>query len=381
MRRLETNHTSKLVIVYRDRARVGQEATVEPRTATIRDVAARAGVSTATVSRALRQSDSVLPATRQRVEEAARALRYRPSGVARSLKLRRTSTIGLIVTDIENPYFPQIISAVEDAAREHGHSVLLADGRRDPEREIESLDLLGDREVDGLIIASSELTVRHQDRIREVPCPVVIINSESTVAAVPAVLSDNVAGGRVAAEHVLSLGHRHIAYLAGPREGDRVAGDRLSGARERLQEASVPADALHVVRADEGVEGGERAARQVIESQPETTALLCYNDLTAVGAIRGLRSVGLTVPGDVSVMGFDDIEIAPYVDPALTTIRQATDEMARWAVASLFARIRSGREASAGAIDGEPGETRRLPVVLVARESTAQVRCDTGPSR
>ena len=346
----------------------------EPRTATIRDVAARAGVSTATVSRALRKSDSVQPGTRQRVEAAAQALRYRPSGVARSLKLRRTSTIGLIVTDIENPYFPQIISAVEDAAREHGHSVLLADGRRDPEREIESLDLLADREVDGLIIASSELTVRHQDRIREVSCPVVIINSESTVAAVPAVLSDNVAGGRLAAEHVLSLGHRHIAYLANTRADDRIARDRLVGTRERLQEEGLPTDALRVVPAQEGVEGAERAARRVIGSHPETTALLCYNDLTAVGAIRGIRSTGLVVPGDVSVVGFDDIEIAPYVDPALTTIRQATDEMARWAVASLFVRIRSGREASAGAIDGEPGETRRLPVQLVARESTAPVR-------
>ena len=354
---------------------------MEPRIATIRDVAARAGVSTATVSRALRKSDSVLPGTRQRVEEAAQALRYRPSGVARSLKLRRTSTIGLIVTDIENPYFPQIISAIEDAARERGHSVLLADGRRDPEREIASLDLLGDREVDGLIIASSELTVRHQDRIREVPCPVVIINSESTVAAVPAVLSDNVSGGYLAAEHVLALGHRNIAYLASPRQDDRAAGDRLIGTRTRLQESGLPADALRVVPTEEGVDGAERASRHVIETYPDTTALLCHNDLTAIGAMRGLRAAGLRVPHDVSVMGFDDIRMAPYVDPALTTIRQATDEMARWAIASLLARIRGGREETAGEVDGEPGETKRLPVALVARESTAQVRCDTGPSR
>ena len=340
--------------------------------ATIREVAARAGVSTATVSRALRHSDNVRPATRERVEEAARALRYRPSGVARSLKLRRTSTIGLIVTDIENPYFPQIVRAVEDAALEHGYSVLLADGRRDPDREIESLDLLGEREVDGLIIASSELTVRHRDRIREVPCPVVIINSESTVPAVPAVLSDNYAGGRLAAEHLLSLGHRHIAYLESPREAGGTAHDRLAGVRSCLREQGVPQDWLTVVPTDEGPDGGERAARQVLEMEPAITALLCYNDLTAVGTLRGLRSVGLDVPRDVSVMGFDDIRIAPYVDPALTTIRQATDEMARWAVAGLLARIRGGREATAGAVEGEPGETLRLPVELVVRESTTR---------
>ena len=159
---------------------------------------------------------NVDPGTRRRVEEAARQLSYRPSGVARSLRLRATRTIGLIVTDIENPYFPQIVSAVEDAARERGYSVLLADGRRDPEREIGSLEVLAERQVDGLIIASTALTSRHKARIRDVPCPVVIVNGESTVAAVPAVVSDNRSGGRLAAEHVLALGHRRLAYLAAP---------------------------------------------------------------------------------------------------------------------------------------------------------------------
>ncbi len=338
--------------------------------ATIRDVAARAGVSTATVSRSLRHSANVQPETRRRVEEAARALRYRPSGVARSLKLRSTRTIGLIVTDIENPYFPQVVSAIEDAAHERGYSVLLADGRRDAEREIQSLDLLGEREVDGLIIASSELTVRHSDRIREVPCPVVIVNSPSTVSVVPAVLSDNAAGGRLAVEHLVSLGHRRMAYLASGRREDSAARDRLAGAIASLAELGLPAETLRLVRSDDGVRGGERAATGALREDATTTALLCFNDLIALGAIRGLRAMGLDVPGDVSVMGFDDIEIAPYFDPALTTIRQATAAMARWAVTSLFRRIDEGREADAGAIDGAPGVTQRLPVELVVRAST-----------
>ena len=187
--------------------------------ATIREVAARAGVSTATVSRSLRGGVGVEPATRRKVEEAARELRYRPSGVARSLKLRATSTIGLIVTDIENPYFPQIVSAVEDAVRARGYTVLLADGRRDPERELESLEILGEREVDGMIIASTAVTQRHRERISELRCPVVIINSVSTVPAVPAVMSDNVMGGRLAAQHVLDLGHRRVLFV-GDDEAD-----------------------------------------------------------------------------------------------------------------------------------------------------------------
>lgn len=345
------------------------------RPATIRDVAARAGVSTATVSRSLRGGASVDPATRSRVETAARELSYRPSGVARSLKLRATRTIGLIVTDIENPYFPQVVSAVEDAARERGYSVLLADGRRDPERELESLDLLGEREVDGLIIASSGLTNRHRDRIREVPCPVVIMNSESTVAAVPAVLSDNISGGRLAAEHVISLGHRHIAYVAVRHAANSAVLERLQGVHAALG-GPLAGDVgpLRLVEGDGTVAGGDAAARRVRTIAPEVTALLCYNDLTAVGVMRGLRALGLGVPADVSVVGFDDIEIAPLVEPSLTTVRQSTDEMGRWAVASLFERIDHGREAAAGSIEGEPGENRRLPVMLVERDSTGPAR-------
>jgi DNA-binding LacI/PurR family transcriptional regulator len=335
--------------------------------ATIREVAALAGVSTATVSRTLRNSANVDPATRVRVEEAAATLRYRPSGVARSLKLRSTRTLGLIVTDILNPYFPQIVRAIEDAARERGYSVLLADGRHDPSREIESLDLLADREVDGLIIASTAVSARHQDRIRELRCPVVIVNSESTIPGTPAVASDNVAGGRLAAEHLFALGHEHVAYVTTTFEENTAANDRFAGASAAHAARGGSAPLVTVVAVD-GVEGGMRAAQRAMADHPGTTALLCYNDVTAVGAIRGLRAAGFDVPRDVSVMGFDDIEIAAYVDPALTTVRQATDEMGRSAVEILFGRLEGGPDARAA----EPvGDTRRLPVQLIARASTA----------
>jgi LacI family transcriptional regulator len=342
------------------------------RPATVRDVAARAGVSIATVSRALRGHANVEPATRRRVEDAARALNYRPSGVARSLRLRATRTIGLIVTDIENPYFPQIVSAVEDAARERGYSVLLADGRREPEREIESLEVLAERQVDGLIIASTTLTLRHQVRIREVPCPVVIVNSESTVSAVPAVLSDNAAGGRLAAEHLLGLGHRRLAYLAAPSADDRAVHERIEGVRAILWEQGFSRGSLIIVPAAPGVDGGAMAAVMAVGADATLSSLICSNDLTAIGAVRGLRSLGLVVPRQVSVVGFDDIEMAAHVDPPLTTVRQATDEMGHWAVASLLQRIDVGREATAGQVGGTPGRTVRLPVTLVIRDSTAR---------
>ncbi len=337
-----------------------------PRPATIREVAARAGVSTATVSRALRGGVGVEPATRARVEAAALALRYRPSGVARSLKLRQTRTFGLIVTDIGNPYFPQVIRAVEDAARIRGYSVVLADGRRDPGREIQSLELLAERQVDGLLIASSALTERHRSWMEERPCPVVVMNGVSSIGSVPAVLSDNQAGGRLAAGHLLGLGHRQLAFIATPAASNLAVEERLEGVREAMVEAGLDARELLVVDGDGGVEGGEHAAAEALAQRPQTTALLCYNDLTAVGALRGARSAGRSVPRDLSITGFDDIEFAPYVDPPLTTVRQDTAAMGEWAVSTLLGLIAEG--------GGEPttGEcTERIGVELVERGSTA----------
>ena len=339
--------------------------------ATLREVASRAGVSTATVSRALRGAVGTDPTTRRRVQEAARALRYRPSGVARSLKLRSTRTIGLIVTDIENPYFPQVIRAVEDAARDRGYSVVLTDGRRSPEREFRSLEVLAEREVDGLLIASSALTGRHQRWIEERPCPVVIINGESPLDAVPAVLTDNEAGGRLAAEHLLDLGHRCIGYVAAPAADNVAVGKRLSGAHLALADYGLAADELHVVVGDGGTKGGEDAARAALKQRSETTALICYNDLTAVGATRALRSLGLRAPQDVSVVGFDDIELASYVDPSLTTIRQDTDEMGHWAVDSLVGAMEDGPPDHGPSAPSAVPTVRRIPVQLVIRESTA----------
>lgn len=346
-------------------------ATSSSKPATIREVAALAGVSTATVSRALRGEAGVEPATRERVEVAARALRYRPSGVARSLKLRSTRTLGLIVTDIENPYFPQLIRAVEDAARARGYSVVLADGRRDPEREIQSLELLAAREVDGLLIASSALTVRHRSWIDERPCPVVVMNSTSAAEDVPSVASDNREGGRLACEHLLALGHRRLAFLSTPASSNLSVDERLEGVSDAMSAAGLDPRDLLVVDGDGGVEGGERAARLALEARPGLTALICYNDLTAVGALRGARALDRSVPAALSVIGFDDIELAPYVDPPLTTVRQDTDAMGDWAVRTLLASLgetgSGDDEAAAGAGTG----TQRIPVEIVERASTA----------
>lgn len=337
------------------------------RRSTIRDVAALAGVSTATVSRALRGGEGVEPATRAKVETAALELRYRPSGVARSLKLRSTQTIGLIVTDIENPFFPQLVRAVEDGAHERGFAVILADGRRDPDREIQSLEVLARRQVDGLIIASSAITERHASWFEDARAPVVVINGRSPLASVPSVLSDHHAGGRLAGAHLLELGHRHIVYVGARETFNNASEDRLAGMSEALTGADVQ---VETVLGDGSVDAGEQAAVEALERWPRTTAFACYNDLTAVGALRGLRSREVRVPAEMSVVGFDDIPLARFTEPPLTTVRQATDAIGRYAANLLIDMI---DQVSAGGDEADviDESVRRMPVELVVRGSTA----------
>jgi DNA-binding LacI/PurR family transcriptional regulator len=352
--------------------------------ATIADVARRARVSTATVSRVLAGHGRARPETRERVRAAARDLGYRPSGVARSLRQRATRTLGLIVTDIENPFFPQLVRAVEDAARELGYAILLCNAADDVEREAGYLDLLVDRWVDGIVIAASSIADRHRRWLAAAQLPIVLVNSADSDLRVSSIASDNFAGGRLAAGHLAALGHRRFGLLtAPPRNVDGP--DRLAGARAALREAGLDDSSIGVATADAGVAGGEQAAAELLRRDPGLTALVAYNDLMAIGAMRAMRAAGRRIPADVSVVGFDDVDLALYVDPPLTTISQATTEMGHWAVEQLAAELTdraSARSAgdgptSGGRGPGEGGSGDRgpahviLPVQLAIRGTTA----------
>jgi LacI family transcriptional regulator len=330
---------------------------------TIADVAASAGVSTATVSRVLAGLGGARPDTRQRVLKSARELGYRPSGVARSLKLRTTRTLGLIITDIGNPFFPELVRAVEEAARERDYGVLLCNSGEDPEREGAYLELLAERRVDGVVIASSGVGRRHRAWLAKAPLPVVLVNCASPGVPLPTILSDNRAGAALAIGHLIALGHRRIAHITAPSRNEAAA-ERLEGARNALRAAGLDPAALLVAEGDGHVGGGAAAAERLLEADRRLTAIFAYNDLTAIGAIRGIRGCGLRVPDDVSVVGFDDVDLAAFADPPLTTVSQATASMGRWAVAQLLDRLRGGPPTT---------ETVMLPVHLEIRSSTAAV--------
>ena len=285
--------------------------------------------------------------TRERVLDAARALDYRPSAVARSLKLRTTKTLGLIITDIENPFFPQLVRAVEDVAREHGFVLLLCNAADDPDREASYLDLLVDRRVDGVVIAVSGLGVRHREWLAEPPLPVVLVNTTAPGLPHPSIASDNVDGGRQAAAHLLDLGHRRIGVLtAGARHA--AAPERVAGVRRALEERGLDPASVPIVVGEPDVRGGEAALGRLLAEAPDTTGVVAYNDLMAIGAMRAIRACGRTVPGDISVVGFDDVAIAAYTDPPLSTIAQAIGELGRWAVERLVERLSDG----GAALDG-----------------------------
>jgi DNA-binding LacI/PurR family transcriptional regulator len=283
--------------------------------------------------------------------------------VARSLRIRRTRTLGLIITDIRNPFFPDLVQAADVGARAAGYSILLGSAAYDEQRAMHYLDLMVDGRVDGIIIASSQVSEPSWRRLLSSPVPVVVVNAEPTGVPVTVITSDNLGGARLATEHLIGLGHRRIAYVRGS-ETFTAEGPRLEGFRQACRAAGLDPTGTPELTGEGQFESGERAASQIVEQHPDVTAIACYNDMTAIGAMRTLRAAGRRVPTDVSLIGCDDIAAAAWVVPALTTVAQQKAEMGRLAVAHLVRALEEPEHAP-------PVETIRLPMVLQERESTA----------
>jgi LacI family transcriptional regulator len=336
--------------------------------ATIRDVALRAGVSTATVSRVLAGIGNPKVDTVASVMTAVEALDYRPSSVARSLRMKRTSTFGLIITDIANPFFPELVKAADDAARLAGYSIVLGSSAYEEHRAVHYLDLMADRRVDGLIVASSLVAAEAWEWLAHAPVPSVVVNVEPTDATATVITSDNEGGMRLATEHLISLGHTRLAHITGAFMYN-AAVVRLKGFLGACAAAGLDPDTMPILQGDGQFEGGEAAAARLIAEFPDVTGVVCYNDLTAIGVLAGSRAAGRSVPGDLSIIGCDDIAPASWVSPALSTVAQQKGEMGRLAVERLI-DILDNPDANR-----EP-EIVRLPMLLRSRGTTDRVRAD-----
>lgn len=312
------------------------------KTPTLADVARRAGVSSATVSRCLNAPARVQPETRARIEAAVRALGYSPNFGARALAARRTDTIGAIVPTLDNSVFARGLQAFQTALVEHGMTLLLASSSYRPDLEEAQIRTLVSRGADGLLLIGHERDPAIYDFLALHRVPVLVAWVHDPSRPRPSVGFDNRAAMAEMTLAVLDRGHRRLATISGhTRFNDRTR-DRVAGVRDAMAARGQDPAALRVVETVYGIETGAEAMAEVLAAAPRPTAVICGNDLLALGALRQAREIGLRVPEDVSITGFDDMELSTVADPPLATVGIPHAEMGARAAALLTAMVRDG---------------------------------------
>jgi DNA-binding LacI/PurR family transcriptional regulator len=314
------------------------------RSATLRDVAHRAGVSVATASRVVSGSAAVRPATRDRVERAIRDLLYVPPG-----RVEPSGAIGLLVPEFGNPVFAALAQAMETRATAAGFATIICNTAGSAMREVDYVHMLLERRVDGLVFISSEITDTrgehsHYAQLVEQGARLVFVNGSAETLPVTSVGVDERASGRMATEYLLDLGHRRIGFLAG-EEFSLPTREKGRGREDALAAAGLDAS-RDVAHASFSVEGGRRALRAIVEAADgnRPTGVICSNDLMAIGALMEATALGIGVPGDLSIVGFDGIEAASWTRPPLTTVEQPIDEIAETAIEALRALVDDARQ-------------------------------------
>jgi len=343
-------------------ARAGQQAPRQTlRQPSIKDIARLARVSHPTVSRALQNSPLVNAATAAKIRKIAEASGYRPSAVARGLVTRRTRTVGLVVTTVADPFASEVACGIEQAANDHGYAVFLANSNAVAEQERKVVQALAERRVDGIIVTSSRVGSDYLPMLAQLNVPMVLVNDQYPGEFVHSVMIANEDGSRAATEHLIKLGHRRIAYV-GDRSGYQTETERLEGYKQALGAAGIEFDGKLAVRGDGRAAGAAEAMEALLKLAEPPTAVCCYNDMTALGAMRAIRARGLRVPEDVSVTGFDDLFFAEYLEPPLTTVHQPMRRMGEMAMENLL-KLMSGEDSVAQV---------KVEAELIVRGSTAK---------
>ena len=332
--------------------------------ATLRDVATAAGVHPATASRALNPGTRLLVSeeTAQRVIEAAERLGYRPNSVARSLRTRRSHTIGVLIPDLNNPLFPPIIRGIEDRLAEHGYVALIGNTDADPGKERLVFDQMRARHVDGFALATATLNSPILAEAAKAGLPLVLMNRIAQDYPFSSVTVDNEQGVRAAVAHLVSLGHTRIGHIAGPQDVSTGAA-RLRGYQEAMGSHGLaigPADIIYA--SGYTVEEGLRCSRELLEATDDLTAVVAANDMLAVGCYAALDELDLRCPEDMSVIGFNDMPFVDRLHPPLSTVRFPHTQLGAEAASLLIERIESG--------EGSPVKILFLAPELVARGST-----------
>jgi DNA-binding LacI/PurR family transcriptional regulator len=289
---------------------------------TIKDVARKAGVAHTTVSRALRGNPLISPATTERVRQIASEMGYQPSAAARSLKTKRSRVLGVIVSAIDDPFFSEILQGIDDVAQQSGYSLFIAASQRDLNHERAIVRTMREHRVDGVILCSTPFSAEQSKQLRLYEIPIVVINNQSAEDYRFSIYHDDLDGSHQVMKHLIGLGHQRIAYLGYTRSG-RTNTKRLAGYREQMQETGLTIHngyEFEVSTSDPA--GGQSATSHFLTLSPRPTAIFCYNDMLAIGVLRGLQESGLRIPEDCSVAGFDNITFSAFTNPPLTTFDQ-----------------------------------------------------------
>ncbi|WP_409316941.1 LacI family DNA-binding transcriptional regulator [Pseudomonas sp. KCJK9016] len=328
--------------------------------ATIKDVAALAGISYTTVSHVVNNTRPVSQEVRLKVEAAIKSLDYVPSAVARSLKAKTTATIGLLVPNSLNPYFAELARGIEDYCERNGYCVILCNSDDNPDKQRSYLRVLLEKRIDGLIVASAGGDSGLVQGLAGVKTPMVIVDRGLEGVDADLVRIDHEYGAYLATRHLLELGHRDIATIGGPASTS-VAQMRQAGFRRALKEAGVEVSPARVLESDFTSTGGYNAAAVLLESNPPS-AIFAGNDMIGIGVLRAAAERNVRVPSELSVIGFDDIQMSRYVYPALTTVGQSILQLGEMAAEVLLRRIAAPELAT---------DQRIVTPSIVLRESTA----------
>jgi len=330
--------------------------------ASIKDIAKQAGVSIATVSRTLSNPDIVSERTRTKVMKAVQQCDYHPNKMGSNLRTKRTGNLVAIIPDITNPFNANLIKAIETTAQQHGYSVLLGDTQNDQQRIDFYASMVDTRQVDGIILFSASLPNALRNKLDSAQFPPLVNSCEDCqIDSIHKVMINNHSAAVIAVEHLIALGHQHIACITGPvTTPSSVA--RLAGFKQALTTANIQINAGFIRLGNYELQSGLLAAEQLLALPQPPSAIFCFNDEMAIGAMSSIKAHGLTIPEQISVIGFDDIRFAPYTSPALTTIRQPVELIGQHCTEMLISIINQHPVKPAYI---------ELPVELIIRASTA----------
>lgn len=334
---------------------------------TIKDIAKRTGVSHSTVSRALRGNSLISLETTERIRKAAAEMGYQPSAAARSLKTKRTQVLGVILNSPADPFFGEILFGIEECAQEAGYSLFIAASQHDPIRERKIVQTMMEQRTDGVIICSSSFSSEQGRQLLAHGFPIVMVNHQAAENYHYSIYHDDVDGSRHLTRYLIDLGHKRIAYLGNSRAG-RTTMDRLNGYRIEMTNAgmSIPEDYIYNVPGGEP-DLGLASVSHFLQIKEPPTAVVCFNDMLAIGVLQGYHRAGISIPGEVSVAGFDNITFSAFTRPPLTTFDQPKKSLGREAAELLLDLLKSEKP--------EITHSRSVKILkgrLLIRESTAK---------